>query len=362
MKDGNSKAFYAAISQTLRQYLGDKFSLPPAGITAEEIYRILRQYGLDEETADLLKNCLDECDFARFAPVIDTSGMEIMLQKAEKIVERIEKLKIQKSKTEKQEIKSMLLFALLSAFCFLPSAFCFAECSVEEVFLEANGLYEQGNYDKAIARYQAIVDSGIQNGIVYYNLGNALLKQQRIGEAILAYERAKRLSPRDDDVAFNLDYARALTLDKMEQWKSGKIITLLAGIRGFFTPDEVCGFFLAMYVCLIFLAIFFLFSSRRRRTRILYLSILPMICFLLSGVLLFAQISHRNADHEAILLVMKSEARTGPGEGYSTVFEIHEGAKVRIQREKQDWVEIKLPNKVIGWIMKKDLAQIYQHP
>ena len=98
--------------------------------------------------------------------------------------------------------------------------------------------------------------------------------------------------------------------------------------------------------------------SRRWRTRIIYSAILPAVLLFVSGTLLYFLISHHSYFDEAILLAPKSEAKTGPGEGYSTVFEIHEGAKLRIEREKLDWVEIKLPNRVIGWVMKKDLERI----
>ena len=235
-----------------------------------------------------------------------------------------------------------------------------AETSVKEIFRQGNRLYEQGKYSAAIESYQSIVNSGVKNGYLYYNLGNALLKERRVGEAILVYERAKRLLPRDEDVAFNLEYARALTLDKMGKWYAGRLIGALVSIRDAFTPNEVSAFFFATYLLLTILIITFIFVSRRWKTRIIYCSILPAFLLLCSGILLFSQVSYNTSVNEAILLIPKSEARTGPGEGYSTVFEIHEGAKIRIQREKLDWVEIKLPNKVIGWVMKKDIERIDQ--
>ena len=39
MQRGESKEFYAAISSILRQYIGDKLNLPPAGITGEKFVR-----------------------------------------------------------------------------------------------------------------------------------------------------------------------------------------------------------------------------------------------------------------------------------------------------------------------------------
>ena len=356
---GEAKEFYAAISQTLRQYLGDKFNLRPAGITGAEISALLADHGLDAVAADLLQRCLAECDFARFAPVgSSTAEMDAMLRNAASIIEHIEKLKIQKAQLAVQGAKIMAGLLLLWTACGLLPVVCTAETLLEEYFRQGNKFYEDGNYREAIGEYQKIVQTGLKNGAVYYNLGNALLKEKQVGEAILAFERAKRLLPRDEDVAFNLDYARALTLDKMEQATSGAFERFLLAVRDFFSPNELSGGVLSLEIVLTGLLIASLFAAGRWKTRLRYGALLPAVFLLLSGSLLLAQISVRTAVAEAILLAPKVEARTGPGDGYSTVFEIHEGAKVRIQREKLDWVEIKLPNQVIGWVMQKDLTRI----
>ncbi len=358
MKRNESKEFYAAISRIVRQYLGDKLNLPPAGIAAEEICQVLQEYGLDDETAQLLKTCLLECDFARFAPVeAGKEKMSTVIQQAERIITRVEGLKGLKAKRAAlvKQVSSMLIMIPVLLLLWAEAANG-NKMQVEELFQQGNTLYEQGNYWEAIASYQAIIDSGIENGYVYYNLGNTLLKERRIGAAILLFERAKRLLPRDEDVAFNLDYARALTLDKMEP-ETGKFTKMLSSIRDYFTLNEVSLFFGIVYLMLTALVMMIIFASRQRRQQLLYFSIFPAILLLGSGILLFIQISHASVA-EAIIMATAIEAKTGPGEAYSTVFEIHEGAKVRIQREKLDWVEIKLPNQVIGWVLKRDLERI----
>ncbi|MBD3309466.1 tetratricopeptide repeat protein [candidate division KSB3 bacterium] len=363
MQQCEVKAFYAAISSTLRQYLGDKLNLPAAGITGAEISQILQEAGLDQDTVHLLHECLEQCDFARFAPVeADQPTMRTTLRQAETLIDRIERLKTLRTSSLAQHVNSatlflMLLLGSLLLICSSPTAS--AEMSVEELFRQGNTLYEEGHYMQAIARYQEILATGLENGYVYYNLGNALFKANRLGEAIVQYERAKRLLPRDDDVAFNLDYARALTLDKMEQAR-GRLTQMLTAVRTFFSPNEVSLVLWIAYLMLTFCIITAMFVPRRWKLRLIYVAILPTVVVVGTTVLLVLQISHRTVD-EAILLAPQVEAKTGPGEAYSTIFEIHEGAKVRIQREKLDWVEIQLPNHVIGWVMKKDLARIDRH-
>jgi len=81
---------------------------------------------------------------------------------------------------------------------------------------QANELYTSGNFKEAAQRYEAIIGQGYTSAEVYYNLGNAYFKMKDIPAAILNYERANLLSPKDEDIQFNLDLARTYVVDKIE--------------------------------------------------------------------------------------------------------------------------------------------------
>ncbi len=77
----------------------------------------------------------------------------------------------------------------------------------EETLFKANQAYKDERYQEAEEGYQRLLDAGHKSGHLYYNLGNACLRQGEIGRAILAYERARILMPREADLLFNLRYA-----------------------------------------------------------------------------------------------------------------------------------------------------------
>ena len=81
---------------------------------------------------------------------------------------------------------------------------------------KANNHYLEGNFDKAAELYQTLVDSGYHNAELYFNLGNSYFKLNRIPYAILNYERAYLLKPNDEDIEFNLEFARTYTVDRIE--------------------------------------------------------------------------------------------------------------------------------------------------
>src|ERR1041385_1642654 len=96
----------------------------------------------------------------------------------------------------------------------LPQAMVAQEAIVQ--FEQANQLYRNGDVQKSAQMYEQIIKNGYESSILYYNLGNAYFKSNNIPSAILNYERAKRLAPHDEDVAYNLRLANLRVIDKIE--------------------------------------------------------------------------------------------------------------------------------------------------
>ncbi|MGE9296143.1 MAG: tetratricopeptide repeat protein [Puniceicoccales bacterium] len=75
------------------------------------------------------------------------------------------------------------------------------------VFAEANRYYDEGDYEKAVATYQQLLPEH-QSANVHYNLGNAFYQLADYGPAILHYEKAIALAPRNPDIRANLELTR----------------------------------------------------------------------------------------------------------------------------------------------------------
>ncbi len=75
-------------------------------------------------------------------------------------------------------------------------------------FDQANKQFKAGDFVGAAATYEKILVAGGPRAAVFYNLGNSYQQLKRYGPAILAYERARLLTPRDPDLLANLALAR----------------------------------------------------------------------------------------------------------------------------------------------------------
>jgi tetratricopeptide (TPR) repeat protein len=80
--------------------------------------------------------------------------------------------------------------------------------SFASTFDAANDNYRAGDFSAAAATYEQLLASEGPRASAYYNLGNSYLQLRQYGQAILAYERARLLSPRDPDLLANLARAR----------------------------------------------------------------------------------------------------------------------------------------------------------
>ena len=85
------------------------------------------------------------------------------------------------------------------------------------IIKQANQEYTKGEYEKAIAAYENLINLGFEASELYYNLGNAYYKQKKYTLAILNYERAKLIDSNNDNINTNLELAKIHVVDKIDE-------------------------------------------------------------------------------------------------------------------------------------------------
>ena len=71
----------------------------------------------------------------------------------------------------------------------------------------ADAVYKQERYEESSALFDALKDNAPTEtdlAKVYHNLGNSLVKEQKLEEAIDAYKSSLRINPKDKDTRHNL--------------------------------------------------------------------------------------------------------------------------------------------------------------
>lgn len=247
--------------------------------------------------------------------------------------------------------QSLILISLLSfLFTTVP---CHAQEKARQ-FITAMEAYKKQNYAITISNLETIAKSGIRNGALYYNLGNAHLKNNDLGRAILWYERALTLLPNDPDLRFNYDYARSLTRDATEE-DSASLARIIFFWKYQLSPRTI------IYLALCFNLLFWSLLLAKRMTRrrnfryAAAAAFFPALVFILTASFNYYEDTHR---HQGIVLAEKVSIRSGLKKTSTELFVLHAGAKVTVVKQMKDHLKIRFTNDKIGWVEKTTIDVI----
>jgi hypothetical protein len=224
-----------------------------------------------------------------------------------------------------------------------------AQSATANLYNQANGLYSDGQFEAARDRYNQVAEYGVEDARLFYNLGNAHFKAGELGRAILWYERALRLAPRDDDIEANLRFANLVKQDR-EPEEGNVVWGFLIDVFFFPSLNELCLSFSFLFLVLFILGVRRMWSRTAISAGGLVLLVVCLGLVTLDGIYLGMRIYHQETVEEGIIVADQGTARSGPGEEQTTVFVVHEGTKVRIARRQEDWLLVRLTNGQGGWL------------
>lgn len=239
-----------------------------------------------------------------------------------------------------------LLMALLSAAGVAVYAF-----SPGENLQLANQLYQEGKYDSAAVQYEAILSENMVAPEVYYNLGNCYYKMKDNTSAILNYERALRLAPNDDDIAFNLQLAYYQTIDKVEVMPKLFIWRWWDNLRNLFSFDGWA--YLGIALLLLAIGFFTVFKISRDagfRKVMFYPGLITAVLTIFALLAAEHQYTLNQQGKEAIIFTPTLTLKSSPDEGGKDLVVVHEGLKVYILDNLGAWSKVKLSNGTVGWV------------
>lgn len=205
------------------------------------------------------------------------------------------------------------------------------EQSPVNLFDKANELYKQNKYEEALALYEQLLAQGIVDPVLYYNTGNAYAQLHRTGPAVLMYERALQLDPRDRDTRENL----AQVAPAVNRIRVFVLLRPFYELQNSFTLNEFTTALDIVYLLLV-IALLGAFVARNaawirvwKRTAYFGAALLFfVVCFF--GVKLY----ETRALKEAVVM-QETYARSGPSTSFSPILELPAGTKVLIVKETQ---------------------------
>jgi hypothetical protein len=224
-----------------------------------------------------------------------------------------------------------------------PAALASPEVAGDGAWEAAHRALAEGRYGEAEGAYEELVRERGYSAPLLYDLGNAYLRDRKPARALLAYERAQLLAPRDGAIATNLAEARAALGVPVER-------TVVERLAHSLSMDSwawlaATGFWFALATG----GSAFLWN--RRRGPLLAAGTLAALGGALAGTALF--ISCRDLDRG--LVMAPAPVLISPFESAQSGFSLPPGEDVDLGRSRQGYVFVRDTHGRSGWV---ELAQV----
>ena len=358
MADNKPGEFYDEVLRALWGYVGDKLNIPVEQLSHDNISQRLSDRGVGEETIAQFIGALDECEFERYAPGDPKGNMNKVYEKAMMAIEQIEGTMKRGKRSEVRgeripQARLLLLFIISLTSYFSPLT------SNAVTKAEADSSYVRGQYQQAIAQYEALLKQGASADL-YYNLGNAYYRTENIPEAVLNYERALLLSPGDRDIRFNLQIARSKTFDKIVPESEMFFVTWYRSLVSMMSVDGWARTALVALALTIILLLVYLFSERIwLRKAGFFGGVALLLLFMGANIFAWQQKKDLLNRKGAIIFAPSVTVKSTPAANGTDLFILHEGTKVVItDGSMKEWKEIRLADGKEGWIESKHIRVI----
>ncbi len=228
-----------------------------------------------------------------------------------------------------------------------------------DLLQKGNELYAKDEFKQAIDVYNQLLMTNLESPEVYFNLGNAYYKTGQYTLSILNYERAKLLSPDDEDIDFNLQVANQHVVDSIQELPGVFIVRWWDSLVNSQTTDAWAIISLISFILFLTLAGLYFFSRTADIRRISFWSACFLITITLFSWSFAARQKGRMVNHSfAIVMQPTVTVKSSPSEKGTNLFVVHEGLKVKITDQLGDWLEIRLADGNKGWLLTESIERI----
>ena len=222
---------------------------------------------------------------------------------------------------------------------------------------EGNTYFREGDFDQARFAYEEALDQGLESGVAYYNLGNAYFRLDRLGRAMLNYQRAARFFPDDEALEHNLDLVRSRARDRLsvlptpvwiKWWNSlvdyiGLTILFWTGVAAWLGGLGLLGWGIHSGI---------LAPGSRR------LIVLLVLVGLLAGAGAVGTSVARSDEVAAVVIAERADLLESPSNESRMVAVVHEALVVDVLGELGRWIHVRLPNGVTGYVENETIEVI----
>jgi tetratricopeptide (TPR) repeat protein len=204
-------------------------------------------------------------------------------------------------------------------------------------------------FTTAVDRFSLVVASGVENGQLYYDLGNAYVQAGSLGAAIASYRRAQRLLPGDGRIEANLRYARSEVKPQIPPHTAGALMEVVLFWHTGLSMSAKAIWLAAAWLTLWLLVLAHRFASI---PGLWWAVTAAGIVTVGMGGSLAIEVSASQGTSSGVVVSDGVIVRKGNGASYAPQFQepINQGLEFEVLDQRPDWLLIELPDGTSGWI------------
>lgn len=231
------------------------------------------------------------------------------------------------------------------------TALLHAEGNRDSLYNAAGTAYSEGNYESALEMYEQIVTKGYEAPDLYYNMGNAAFRSNRLGYAVLYYEKALKLDPAHEEASRNLAYVSRYKEDQLDEVPELFIRSWMRSIVGLFSVHAWSYLSIIFFGLLLLAVLVYIFAARLTFKKAGFFSALILLVLF---VISFTAALDRNheiiAPDQAIVVSPSVVVKSSPSTSGTDLFVLHEGTGISVTDHVGEWTEVRISDGRIGWV------------
>ena len=242
----------------------------------------------------------------------------------------------------------------------LLSNFIFAQNNANQKFEAANELYRKDQFEAAAKQYESILnDNKLASADLYFNLGNCYYKLGKVAPSIYNFEKALLLNPNDEAVKTNLTFAQKMAIDDIKTVPEVGFSKVVYNITSWFSYDTWAWITVSCAGLFLLFFIGYYFASLTNLKRTFFLGMFVLLGLIVATLTAaFLQKRFSNKIRPAIVFAESTFVKAEPKNSAENAFELHEGTKVYVKEELDNWKRIQLTDKTEGWIKKDAIKEL----
>lgn len=342
------------VARTVCVFVADCTGVPPAAVGPAEVAHFCAAHGSDGPGARL-RALVEAAETARYGGGAAADGLGGTLDPQQAVGEAGQLLedlwsRLDPGRSPGTRVGGLTALVLLAlAACGLPPT-ANAQPDPARLMAEAGQAYTQGDLDQTLQLYLQAEQLGVQDPVLFFNLGNTYARRGELGLAVASYLQAQRLAPRDPDIRRNLAWVRGHIADlELGEQKLPLFIAQFVWLARAFTLAE----WSVAVVILVWLLAGLVawgwwregFSDPLRRTALAVAALL-----LVTAAVFIWRWQGQEVRVQAVVVAQEVAVRSGPEESFPVLFQLHDGLTVEIEGRQLDWARISLGGESLGWL------------